>query len=133
MNYCSFCFNNATIYGEIFSGYTLIMWGKPHNFSIVEGHNEVFRFPKHPVHDPGFNINSDEELNRLLEDENFCEADSIFCDAVEQMRATFIFSPQIGHELVEACKAAGWKELEHGWLDYWVMHRAATMIKEATV
>ena len=109
-------------------GFELLKCKEGH-YSIVEGHNEIFRFPDAPIYaNPVPEGISYEEEDELLKDPIFCEKDNIYMNACEKLRKVFIFPPQMGHEIVEACKKSGWIE-EHGWIEYWIMNKAAKMIQ----
>lgn len=130
MNYCELCFSSATFYGEIFPDFEFIKWGK-NDYSIVQGHDEIFRFPEPPLYvNPIPDDLTDEQMDERYLDEEISKKDLEFCEAVERLRMAFHFSPQLGRDICLAAEKQGWIPLKHGWLDYWVMDRAAKMIKE---
>jgi len=132
MNYCTSCFRNAIYYGEIFPDHDFIKWGETDDnmhYSIVQDHAEIYRFKEKPIYiNPTANAVTEEEENEMYKDKTICEMDDIYCKKVHEM--DFMFHPQIGWDICENAKKAGWNPEKNGWLEYWVMHRAATMLRE---
>ena len=135
MNYCISCFREATYYGEIFPGYDFIRW-RPnaklkYKWSIVKEHDEIFRFPSKPMEDPIPEGLTEEMINKLYENVEFAERDYTYTSMVKTMKIDYQFRlcPQTRKEIGNAAKKGGWIPKKHGWLEYWVMDKAAKMIK----
>lgn len=129
MNYCTSCFPECVDYGEIYPGHNLLYdnsgtW----NYKIVNEHDEVLRFGEKPYGDP-FNGMSDEEVNTASESQ--LAAFTEYCHQVETFRMKhFKFHPQHGHHMMELCKQVGYNPDTDGWLDHWIINRAAKMIAD---
>jgi hypothetical protein len=119
------CFSNAKYIGEIFPGHDLIK----HDgfYKIVDDHNEIIRFPDTPLKDSFENL-TDTQIDTMYRDEEACKKDDAFMHYVEEFRKVFRFHPQQGKQIVDLCIENGYDQEKDGWLEYWLINRAATMI-----
>ena len=123
MSYCAACFNDVVCYGEIYPDHSLILHDG--HYKITEGHNEIYRFHGMPLIDI-FEGKTDEEVNNASLAESL--VDDAYFKFVEEMRKTFVFAPQHGHQMVELCKKVGYDPMVDGWLEFWLCNRAGRMI-----
>jgi len=114
--YCPSCFPNAVDYGEIYPGHHLIRWGKnDFEYSIVEEHNEHFRFPAAPYV---------ADTYKFIDVEN-----DLTLDYDDQMTRNLQMNPHHGYTLIELCKQEGF-EPETDYIGNWLINRALQLIKE---
>jgi hypothetical protein len=127
-HYCTSCFRDAICYGEIFPDNFELLYVDKH-YSVVQDHAEIFRFPSKPLKDPCDNM-TEEEVNALYEDATKWHINDTYTDYVEEFREDFMFDPQTGKEIVDGCMKVGYDPTKNGWLDYWIVNRAAQMIQK---
>lgn len=128
MNYCEMCFRNATEIGEIYPHHFLIKDADGF-YKIVNAHDEIVRFQTPPILDPCDGM-SDEEINEAWDGGLNKEFLKYSHYAENFRRDSFRFHPQHGHQMVEFCKQVGYDPDKTGWLDHWLIDRAARMIRD---
>lgn len=127
---CELCFRNMEYYGEIFPHHDLIF----HDgfFKICNGHDEIIRFHAPPIKDPCEGL-SEDAVDAFCNDSKNDEINDAYFQYHEKFRETFRFAPQLGEEIVIACRQVGYNPNQDGWLDYWLVERAAKMIEKGKV
>jgi hypothetical protein len=135
MNYCILCFRDATYYGKFFAAveghaiYEFIHCDG--HYSIVDGHDEIFRFTEKPLKDPCWEIETETTIiEDLFKDPEFRRKEDEYSEAVERFRKDFVFHPQTGHALYMSALHSGWEPERHGWLEYWMFDHAAKLIEQ---
>jgi hypothetical protein len=128
MNYCDLCFSNAILIGEFFAGHDLIQ--HEGHYKIVDGHDELIRFPGPPLLDPVDGMTEEQE-EAAYADLEFDKRAVAYTEYAEKFRTEYLlFHPQTGARIVDLSKEVGYNQDSHGWLEYWLSHRAATMIQK---
>lgn len=127
MNLCCLCFSNSINIGEIFAGHDLI----EHEgvFKIVDGHDELIRFPATPLIDPLDGM-TDEQEEAAFQIPEIDEQAHKFMSYVENFRTEyFSFHPQTGAMILDRCKSIGYNPETNGWLEYWLVNHVGKMIQ----
>ena len=127
---CELCFQNAEYYGEIFPNHDLIFHDGV--FKICNGHDEIIRFHAPPVKDPCDGLSEDAE-DLFCNDPSNDSINNAYFKYHEDFRKDFRFSPQLGEEIIIACRQVGYNSSKDGWLDYWIVNRASKMIEKRVV
>lgn len=131
MNYCELCYRDAKYFGELFAEHDLILFEG--HYMICDGHDEIFRFQGLPLKDPCKGLN-DDQIEALLKTTEGWEADRAYSNFVEEFRVNnFQLHPMLGHRIVELCKQAGYNSETDGWLEYWIIHRAANLVEASQI
>jgi hypothetical protein len=127
MNLCCLCFSDSTVYGEFFRGHDLILHDE--HYKIVDGHDELIRYPGRPLLDPVDGMTEEQET-AAYNDPEFDKRVVEYMEYAEKFRTEYLrFHPQTGALIVELAKEVGYDQDKHGWLEYWLTHRAAQMIR----
>lgn len=132
MNYCKLCFPNSLWMDEIFPGHDLLESKDSDGntiYKIVDDHVEIIRFPSPPVKDPFYNM-SDTQIDSFGSNPIMQELDKKYMECVEKFRETFVFHPQVGQNILDLCIQSGYNPEKDGWLEYWLIHRAAEIIEK---
>jgi hypothetical protein len=127
MNFCHHCFSNATFIGEFFEGHDLVFHEGFYKVVVPNGHTELFRFDKPPVKDICAGLTEEEEEKVCAE--RWEEVDALL-NYAEEFRQTFRFDPQTGEEICRLARALGWVPDNFGWIEYWIIERAAVLIQQ---
>jgi len=122
-SFCEMCFQNAEYIGEIFEGHDLIL--HEGTYKVIKSHDEIFRFQSIPIKNPCDKM-TDEEIDIFYR--TIPNLDDTYTQYCEEFRKTFRFHPQTGKDIVDACVKAGFNPENDGWLEYWIVHRAAIFI-----
>lgn len=126
-NYCELCFPNSTFIAELFPYHELIF--NEGIYKVVQDHDEIFRFHSEPIPDPWSGM-SDEQIDASVHDPAMDKKLEEYIEFSGKFRKeNFIFHPQTGHEIVELCMKIGYDPKVDGWLDSWIVDRAASFIR----
>ena len=95
----------------------------------MNDHDEIIRFPFGvPPKNPIPVGTSEEQIDVMLKTPEFVAMDDAYMDYVSQFRKNFVFHPQNGQQILNGCKMVGYDSQKDGWLEYWIVDRAARLI-----
>jgi hypothetical protein len=100
---------------------------KAGDYGLVRCNNPDVIWSVKPIEDPTYNTTG-EELSSWPKGK-YSEVTNAFTDALEEFRRDFLMEPEAAHNLVEACRQAGFRR-EDGDLSYWLFNLMARKVKE---
>ena len=127
---CLQCTTNAvTIKENVLPGFTLMQsqkdqvgWPKG-AYALVEMNDPTFFFAGPLLKDPTDGLSEEEALRVDT------KAYDAFFHAADELGPHLILDAVTGHRLVQACIACGYSSVDHGHLQYWLLHYLPTQVE----
>lgn len=130
---CEQCLAQVEVIGQVVPGIFLVQATKkgllmsPGDFGFVESADPFYVFSQVPSPDPDFGL-SDEEIDTLPYN---AEADK-WQNTAEKFCRNLLVDPIVGWRLVQACIECGYNADEHGYVGFWLFHKAGEIYQQWT-